>query len=83
MSKAKDPNQGNCPTLSFLMLTCFQLREVGQYFEADSLGTHKMPVQAACGVLSGAVSALATNPLDVIRTRIQVSYLLLLFLTLS
>lgn len=47
------------------------LRELGQYFESDSLGTHKMPVQAACGVLSGAVSALATNPLDVLRTRIQ------------
>jgi len=47
------------------------LREIGQHFEADSLGTHKMPVQAACGVLSGAVSAFATNPLDVMRTRIQ------------
>ena len=49
-----------------------QLREVGQYFKPDSLGTHTMPVQATCGVLSGAVSALATNPLDVMRTRIQV-----------
>lgn len=48
------------------------LREVGKYFESDSIGTHKLPVQAMCGVLSGAVSALATNPLDVIRTRIQV-----------
>jgi len=47
------------------------LREIGQYFESDNLGTHKMPVQAACGVLSGAVSAIATNPLDVLRTRIQ------------
>lgn len=48
------------------------LREIGQYFESDSMGTHPMPVQALCGVLSGATSAVVTNPLDVIRTRIQV-----------
>ena len=41
-----------------------------------------MPVQAACGVLSGAVSALATNPLDVLRTRIQVFFNLVLWLKL-
>jgi len=48
------------------------LQEIGKYFEPDSLGTHTLPVQATSGVLSGAVSALATNPLDVMRTRIQV-----------
>ena len=48
------------------------LRNVGQHFEADSIGTHKLHVQAFCGMLSGVVSALATNPFEVVRTRIQV-----------
>jgi len=42
------------------------------YFEANELGRNKLPVQATCGVMSGLLSAVLTNTLDVIRTRIQV-----------
>lgn len=48
------------------------LSNVGKHFECDKFGTHKLHVQAFCGVLSGLVSAVSTNPLEVVRTRIQV-----------
>lgn len=43
-----------------------------QYCGADSNGGNKLSVQACCGVISGLLSAILTNPLDVIKTRIQV-----------
>lgn len=48
------------------------LETVGLYAEPDRSGRHPMHVQGICGILSGASSAVFTNPLDVIRTRIQV-----------
>ena len=51
----------------------FQVERSAYYFEADELGRNKLPVQAGCGVMSGLLSAVLTNTLDVIRTRIQVA----------
>lgn len=50
----------------------FMVERSAQYCGADSEGRNRLPVQAACGVLSGILSATLTNPLDVIKTRIQV-----------
>lgn len=48
------------------------LSHSGRYVASDTQGHHRMPVQAVSGVMSGIISAVATNPLDIIRTRIQV-----------
>ena len=72
ISRPPPDAQEDAQEVKLFSVWSFQVERSAYYFEADELGRNKLPVQAGCGVMSGLLSAVLTNTLDVIRTRIQV-----------
>ena len=60
-----------CRGLRFRCAICTKPRATGEH-EVIIYNSLMLFIQAVSGFFAGAVSAVATNPLDVVRTRLQV-----------